>query len=129
MGDNWEAADEDRVRRWLADLYQQLQLAHAGIVVASAALRLQNGERDVEVAQVLEYFVASRVDCQIQRAAQMIEWLEPKGVQHSHPSQRAGSDVSVSARYDETEPPAPMGGVSESEMLPYVRRRGLSLAA
>jgi len=118
MGD---AVGEERVRRWLTDLYQQLQLVHAGIVVASSTLRYQNSERDVEVAQVLDYFVAARVDCQLRRAAQMITWLDPAS------AERSASELNADARYPDVESP-PHHGVSE-RMLEYVPRRGLSLSA
>jgi hypothetical protein len=112
---------EERVRRWLTDLYQQLQLVHAGIVVASSTLRYQNSERDVEVANVLDYFVAARVDCQLRRAAQMITLLDPRS------AERPSSELNADARYPDAEPPA-FHGVTE-RMLEYVPRRGLSLGA
>src|SRR5690349_12213961 len=113
-----EALGEERLRRWLTDLYQQLQLVHAGIVVASSTLRYQNSERDVEVAQVLDYFVAARVDCQVRRAAQMITFLDPPS------AERAASELSADARYPDPEPP-PFHSVSE-KMLEYVPRGRLA---
>jgi len=114
-----EAVGEERVRRWLTDLYQQLQLVHAGIVVASSTLRYQNSERDVEVAQVLDYFVAARVDCQLRRAAQMITLLDPRS------AERSSAELNADGRYPDAEPP-PFHGVGE-RMLEYGARRGLSL--
>jgi len=112
-----ETVAEERVRRWLTDLYQQLQLVHAGIVVASSTLRHQNSERDIEVAQVLDYFVAARVDCQLRRAAQMITLLDPRS------AERRSSELNADASDPEVNPP-PFRGVSE-RMLEYVPRRGL----
>jgi len=113
-----EVVGEERVRRWLTDLYQQLQLVHAGIVVASSTLRYQNSERDVEVANVLDYFVAARVDCQLRRAAQMITLLDPRS------AERPSSELNADARYPDAEPP-PFHGVSE-RMLEYAPRRALA---
>jgi hypothetical protein len=109
-----ETVGEERVRRWLTDLYQQLQLVHAGIVVASSTLRYQNSERDVEVAQVLDYFVAARVDCQLRRAAQMITLLDPRS------AERPTSELNADAQSTDAGA-EPFHGVSE-RMLEYIPR-------
>jgi hypothetical protein len=119
-----QAVGEERVRRWLTDLYQQLQLVHAGIVVASSTLRYQNSERDVEVAQVLDYFVAARVDCQLRRAAQMITLLDPQSAERSPSELNADARCADADACNPSVDPPAFQGVSE-RMLEYAPRRGL----
>jgi hypothetical protein len=62
----------DRLRR----LHKHLQIAHAGVVVAAAALEHQNADRDREIACVLRHCVGERLFAQIDRTAELIVWLQ-----------------------------------------------------
>jgi hypothetical protein len=67
-----EVAIEQLVGERLRGLHVQLQVVHAGVVVAAAALHHQNAERDEEIARVLEYCVGDRLFNQIERTAELI---------------------------------------------------------
>ena len=68
---------ERLVRDRLETLHLHLQIVHAGIVVAAAALRHQAAERDEEIARVLTYFIGDRLFEQIERTAELIASLQP----------------------------------------------------
>jgi len=53
-----------------------VQVVHAGIVVAAAALHHQNADRDEEIARVLGYCVGDRLSDQIERTAELIASLQ-----------------------------------------------------
>jgi len=72
-----DVALERLVRDRLRALHLHLQIVHAGIVVAAAALHHQNAERDEEIARVLEYCVGDRLADQIERTAELIASLLP----------------------------------------------------
>lgn len=59
----------------LRGLHVELQVMHAGVVVAAAALHYQNAERDEEIARVLEFCVGARLSNQIERTAELIASL------------------------------------------------------
>jgi len=61
----------------LRGLHVHLQVAHAGVVVAAAALHHQNADRDEEIARVLEYCVGDRLAEQIERTAELVASLQP----------------------------------------------------
>lgn len=61
-----------QLRDGLKRLHRHLQIVHAGIVVAAAALHHQNVERDEEIARVLEHCVGERLFRQMERAAELI---------------------------------------------------------
>lgn len=61
----------------LKQLHRQLQIIHAGVAVAAAALHHQGAEQDEEIARVLEYCVASRLAAQIERTAELLASLQP----------------------------------------------------
>lgn len=65
------------VRSRLKLLHRHLQVVHAGVVVAAAALQHQRAERDQEVARVLTYCIGDRLFAQIERTAELIASLEP----------------------------------------------------
>ena len=58
-------------------LHLHLQIAHAGISVAAAALRYQSADRDVDVACVLTHDVGDRIEDQIERTVRLIAQLQP----------------------------------------------------
>jgi len=74
-------ARKREVQGALEGLHEQLRLALAGIVVATAALRYQNADRDEEIALVLDRFVARRVAEQIERVSELLarEITAPSG--------------------------------------------------
>lgn len=72
--------ESDRARdRIVSDeirlLQRNLQIVRGGIVVAAAALHYQNGDRDKEIAAVLEHLVGDRLADQIERAGRLLETL------------------------------------------------------
>jgi hypothetical protein len=68
---------ERAARERLRELHVHLQVAHASVVVAAAALHWQNADRDEEIARVLEYCVALRLAAQIERTAEFLAALQP----------------------------------------------------
>ena len=77
MGELECTALKQLVRDRLKGLHLHLQVVHAGIVVAAAALQYQNAERDKEIARVLRYCVGDRLFDQIERTAELIASLQP----------------------------------------------------
>lgn len=71
----------------LKNLHRHLQIAHAGVVVAAAALESQNADRDREVARVLKYCVGERLFGQIERTAELIASLQ------AFPPERSDADA------------------------------------
>jgi hypothetical protein len=69
------AFERDVLRR-LHGLHIQLQVVHAGVVVAATALHHQNADRDEEIARVLEYCVGERLAEQIERTAELVASLQ-----------------------------------------------------
>jgi len=70
-------AIEHELRKRLKGLHVHLQVVHAGVVVAAAALHYQNAERDEEIARVLEHAVGDRLSEQIERTAELLAFLQP----------------------------------------------------
>jgi len=65
-----------RLRR----LHVHLQIAHAGVVVAAAALRYQNCDHDEDIARVLRHCVGSRLAQEIEHTAELVASLGELGV-------------------------------------------------
>lgn len=71
-----EFAVEPPIRDRLRRLQIHLQVARAGVVVAAAALRHQNADRDEDIACVLEHCVGARLAEQIECVAEL---MAPRG--------------------------------------------------
>ena len=77
--------EQARIFRALKQIAPQLVVAHAGIVVAAAALRHQRAEQDEEIASVLSYCVGPRLLEQIQRIDELVSQLESGARSARHP--------------------------------------------
>jgi hypothetical protein len=75
------------LRSRVKGMHAHLQVVHAGVVVAAAALQFQNAERDIEVARVLRHCVGDRLFDQIERAAELIAYLQ------THPAHPTDIDL------------------------------------
>lgn len=64
------------VRARVGSLRKQLEVAHASVVVAVAALRYQRVDRDVEIARVLERCAGDGLHESMRHAAELATWLE-----------------------------------------------------
>lgn len=82
-----EFAIEPPVRDCLGTLQRHLRVAHAGVVVAAAALRHQNADRDEDIACVLEHCVGARLAEQIECIAEL---MAPRG---AAPARAGGRDL------------------------------------
>jgi len=67
-----EFAAEPNVWDRLGTVQKHLRVARAGVVVAAAALRHQNADRDEDIACVLEQCIGARLEEQIEHIAQLI---------------------------------------------------------
>lgn len=91
----------DRLRQ----LHVHLQVAHAGVIVAAAALHRQNADRDEEIARVLEFCVGERLAEQIERTAELVASLAPRP---THPNDLDSWD------------PEPRGGIVRDSKIRYM---------
>jgi len=68
--------NDDRIA--LERIERHLEIVHAGIVVAAAALLHQRAERDEEIASVLRHCVGERLFEQIERLEALVRRIEPE---------------------------------------------------
>jgi len=68
--------DDDRIA--LERIERHLEIVHAGIVVAAAALLHQRAEQDEEIAKVLRHCVGERLFEQIERLEALVRRVEPE---------------------------------------------------
>jgi hypothetical protein len=66
-------------------LKRNLELAHAGVVVAAGALNYQRADRDPDVADVLERFVGNCIYQQIERTETLLEFINPGAAKRAEP--------------------------------------------
>lgn len=71
-------------------LHRNLQIVRGGIVVAAAALHYQNGDRDKDIAAVLEHLVGDRLADQIERTAHLLTTLNSAAPRASTGGERDG---------------------------------------
>ena len=83
-------ADRDQMREQLERICVQLHLVYAGLIVAACSLRSNTVEHNAEIARVLEFILAVKVNNQIESVAELIADLTP--VPESTEDEEATSD-------------------------------------